>query len=95
MAKSNWLFRLSVIAARTTVAFSAVVMLVTFGAATPTKAQGAWCAEYSGEASSTNCGFYTIEQCRMAISGVGGFCSPSPFVGASNPPPRRNGRRYQ
>jgi hypothetical protein len=39
-----------------------------------------WCAHY-GTGSGTNCGFYTIEQCRAAVSGVGaaGYCSPNPF----------------
>jgi peptidoglycan hydrolase-like protein with peptidoglycan-binding domain len=32
-----------------------------------------WCAEYNG--GGRNCGFYTFEQCRAAISGIGGSCS--------------------
>jgi hypothetical protein len=31
-----------------------------------------WCANYYN--GSRNCGFYTIEQCRAAVSGVGGSC---------------------
>jgi Putative peptidoglycan binding domain len=31
-----------------------------------------WCANYTN--GSSNCGFYTIEQCRAAVSGVGGSC---------------------
>ena len=39
-----------------------------------------WCAHYSGEGGGgTNCYFMTIEQCRAAISGVGGYCGPNPF----------------
>jgi hypothetical protein len=56
---------------------------VTVGAlgATPASAEGAWCAQYGGSSSgsATNCGFYTFEQCRAAISGVGGFCSHTPY----------------
>ena len=38
-----------------------------------------WCAHYGGvDNDSTNCGFSTIEQCRAAISGVGGFCQTNP-----------------
>jgi hypothetical protein len=37
----------------------------------------AWCAYYSDNAG-TNCGFYTIEQCQAAVSGVGGYCAPNP-----------------
>jgi peptidoglycan hydrolase-like protein with peptidoglycan-binding domain len=32
-----------------------------------------WCAQYNNGAQ--NCGFYTFEQCRAAVSGVGGSCS--------------------
>lgn len=34
-----------------------------------------WCATY--RYGGTNCGFSTFEQCRAAISGVGGSCSPN------------------
>lgn len=38
-----------------------------------------WCAHYGGaDNDSTNCGFSTMEQCRAAISGVGGFCQTNP-----------------
>jgi uncharacterized protein DUF3551 len=40
-----------------------------------------WCAEYSGGlgGGGTNCYFITLEQCRAAVSGVGGFCVPNNF----------------
>jgi hypothetical protein len=40
-----------------------------------------WCADYSGGGfgGGTNCYFMTIEQCRAAVSGVGGFCRPNGF----------------
>src|SRR5262245_43576572 len=39
-----------------------------------------WCAQYSGTAGGgTNCGFFTIEQCRATVSGIGGFCVPNQF----------------
>ena len=59
-----------------------------------------WCAEYGGgEAGGggTNCYFITLEQCREAISGMGGFCVPNqfydgrPVVTPEDGPPR--GRR--
>jgi hypothetical protein len=34
---------------------------------------GAWCARYFGHGG-TNCGFYTYAQCRVNVSGIGGFC---------------------
>ena len=39
-----------------------------------------WCAEYGGsDDGGTSCSFITLEQCRAAVSGVGGFCSPNQF----------------
>ena len=44
-----------------------------------------WCAQYSGRSGgATNCGFFTIEQCRATVSGIGGFCVPNQFY---NPGP--------
>jgi hypothetical protein len=45
-----------------------------------------WCAEYWGDrgGGGTNCGFLTLEQCRAAVSGVGGYCEPNQFY---NPRP--------
>ncbi len=50
-----------------------------------------WCAHYSGDGGNgTNCYFLTLEQCRWAISGVGGSCRPNPFfTGGAEPPARR------
>jgi Protein of unknown function (DUF3551) len=91
MSTANWFSCFSLAAARTALALGAAIMLGTLGA-TPAHAQGAWCAEYSGMDGGTNCGFYTLQQCRAAISGVGGTCSPNPWV-TNNPPPRRKARR--
>ena len=39
-----------------------------------------WCAQYSGRSGgATNCGFFTVEQCRATVSGIGGFCVPNQF----------------
>jgi hypothetical protein len=94
MANSNCLFRMPRTAMRFALALGAVATLGALDAATPASAQGAWCAQYSGRAGGTNCGFYTYGQCRAAVSGVGGFCSPSPYARFSDyPPPRRKLRR--
>jgi hypothetical protein len=73
-----------------------VAMLGTLGATSPANAQGAWCAYYSGPAGGTNCGFYTLGQCRAAVSGVGGQCSPSPYARyyGGGPRPYRKARRH-
>jgi hypothetical protein len=39
-----------------------------------------WCALYgNGWSGPTNCYFLTLEQCRAAVSGAGGFCAENPF----------------
>jgi hypothetical protein len=38
-----------------------------------------WCADYGGPAGGTNCYFVSLEQCRAAISGNGGFCRENGF----------------
>ena len=50
-----------------------------------------WCAAYAGGGgfSATNCGFLTLEQCRAAVSGVGGFCEPNQFYNPRRSAPRR------
>ena len=51
----------------------AVLLLSTAGARA-----GTWCANY-GNQSGSNCGFYSFEQCRATVSGIGGFCQRNPF----------------
>jgi hypothetical protein len=54
-----------------------------------------WCAEYSGGGldGAKNCYFRTLEQCRAAVSGVGGFCTPNPFYTGPGPLPSPRGER--
>jgi hypothetical protein len=54
-----------------------------------------WCAFYSGGAgfSASNCGFLTLEQCRAAISGVGGFCEPNQFYNPRRSPSQGQWRK--
>ena len=37
-----------------------------------------WCAMYSARGA-TNCYFVSLDQCRAALSGMGGFCQPNNF----------------
>ena len=60
----------------------AALCLSTFVGAAPQPAQAdpyRWCADYSTRGGGKNCYFLTFAQCRAAVSGVGGFCSPNPF----------------
>jgi hypothetical protein len=43
---------------------------------TGVRADGTWCAHYGTGLEGMNCGFYSFEQCRATVSGVGGFCQP-------------------
>jgi hypothetical protein len=43
-----------------------------------------WCAYYTGKG--TNCGFHSYDQCRAAVSGVGGTCSPNPSAAVGRRP---------
>ena len=45
-----------------------------------------WCAQYGTKGGARNCGFVSWQQCRAAVSGVGGYCSENPFYWA---PPGR------
>lgn len=52
-----------------------------------------WCAIYGlFEGSAENCYFMTIEQCRAAVSGVGGFCRPNLFYDGR---PEGSGVQYE
>jgi Protein of unknown function (DUF3551) len=54
---------------------------------------GSWCANYGGgRGGGTNCGFYSFEQCRAAISGNGGMCSRNQWYGGSDRDSRRRQR---
>ena len=50
-----------------------------------------WCAQYGDRDGARNCGFSTLEQCRAAISGNGGYCEQNPMYrpAAEHPPSRR------
>jgi hypothetical protein len=53
-----------------------------------------WCAQYGDRDGARNCGFSTLEQCRAAISGNGGYCEENPMYRplVETPPPRKSRR---
>jgi Protein of unknown function (DUF3551) len=51
-----------------------------------------WCAQYASSMGGTNCGFFTIEQCRATVSGIGGFCVPNQFYNPCGPAGHSNSR---
>jgi uncharacterized protein DUF3551 len=50
-----------------------------------------WCAQYGDPDGTRNCGFSTLDQCRAAISGNGGYCEQNSMYrpATENPPPRK------
>ena len=51
-----------------------------------------WCAQYARDG--RNCGFTTLEQCRAAVSGNGGYCDRNPmYQGPPTPAVPRQPRR--
>ena len=67
-----------------------------------------WCAQYAGRdggqrvaglifvfdgTGGRNCGFSTLEQCRAALMGNGGWCEPNPMYVPGRENPSRQPRR--
>ena len=62
------------------VAIAALFLIVVATVAEPAKADPyRWCAVYGsfGGGGVESCWYLTIEQCRAAVSGLGGFCKES------------------
>ena len=78
-------------------ALPSVLLLIAAMAATPAQAADPyrWCAHYGSEdGGGNNCYFRTLEQCRWAISGNGGMCTPNTFyTGTPAEGPRRRAKR--
>jgi hypothetical protein len=85
----NVMLRRFIITIATVVAFG-----IWFGAtasADPYK----WCAVYNMFGGGRDCGFVTLEQCRVTISGIGGDCEINPFyTGPDEKPAKRPRKRH-
>ena len=44
-----------------------------------------WCADLGKDIGASSCSFTTLEQCRVTVSGVGGFCVQNPSYRAPFP----------
>jgi len=82
------------------IAIAAVFSLMIVSAAAPAKADPyRWCAQYGGYGGGgvESCWYVTLEQCRAAVSGIGGFCRESGWydgrpVSTDGPLPKRHRR---
>jgi len=62
----------------------AMVLLIDFHG----PAQAApWCAWYTGNDYSSDCSFYTLQQCAVTVRGVGGYCAPNAYAAPLPYPP--------
>jgi hypothetical protein len=67
------------------VALCSLVFAGVFALAAPAAAFGPpWCAAYRN--GSTNCGFYTYQQCMDTVAGNGGFCNRNYIDGPPEKP---------
>ena len=71
---------------------AAIMIVAVFLLDNPACADGTWCAQYGTGFSGKNCGFYSFEQCRASVSGIGGFCQRNTFSANVNEPRRRSAR---
>jgi hypothetical protein len=69
--------------------FLAAVLIALPSTGGTARADGPWCAR--DVRGGTNCGFHTYAQCMANISGIGGVCTPNPFM----PPAAAPGRRQR
>jgi hypothetical protein len=62
------------------IAIAVLFSMIIVSAVEPAKADPyRWCAQYGGFGGGgvESCWYLTIEQCRAAVSGIGGFCRES------------------
>lgn len=70
---------------------SLAAVAAVIGLSSQAAAQGPpWCAAYRN--GSTNCGFYTYDQCMASVSGIGGYCNRNYIDGAPDKPAARKER---
>jgi hypothetical protein len=53
-----------------------------------------WCASgFSATEGMRDCAFFSLEQCRASVSGLGGICYPSPYAATYDDGPRQKRKR--
>jgi len=63
---------------RAVLAAAAAALILTASSQPAAAAEFPWCAHYGDSHGGINCGFVSLQQCRAAISGNGGYCQPNP-----------------
>jgi hypothetical protein len=55
-----------------------------------------WCASgLSSSSAGRDCAFFSLEQCRQTVSGLGGICYPSPYAAAYDGPRHQRKRAHR
>jgi hypothetical protein len=55
-----------------------------------------WCASgLSSDGGGRDCAFFSFEQCRATVSGLGGICYPSPYAAAYDGPRHQRKRAHK
>jgi hypothetical protein len=55
-----------------------------------------WCASgLSSSGDGRDCAFFSFEQCRATVSGLGGICYPSPYAAAYDEPRHKRKRAHR
>jgi hypothetical protein len=75
----QWIERLIEEAFMRAIPIAAIMLAGMILSSNPARADGTWCAQYGTGFSGKNCGFYSFEQCRASLSGIGGFCQRNTF----------------
>jgi hypothetical protein len=76
--------------------FAAVAIAAMAALARPAAAiEYPWCAQYGGADGDggRNCGFVTLEQCQLTVSGIGGFCERNLFYTGPTERPAKPARK--
>jgi hypothetical protein len=73
-----------------------LVSLLAFGAPAEARSDAPWCAFLNSSGGFDECLYYTIDQCRATVSGVGGYCYENRFYVPPPEParPRKAKRRH-
>jgi hypothetical protein len=80
---------------RALAAAATIATVLAIDARAPVQAAAPWCAWFTGYSYSSDCGYYTLEQCVATVRGVGGYCAPNVYAQPLPGPYRKKRpRRY-
>lgn len=85
-------FSCSVLDVRMRTLAAAAALLTALVAAAPAEAgvrgRAPWCGNLTGDGQD-DCNYFSFQQCRVSVQGVGGFCAQNPAYAYAPQQPRR------